>query len=54
MPAKRTTGTDQGVGVATTVMVNAYLEQLLLEEYGDDVETFDGGFEFPLAGGLRI
>lgn len=40
--------------MATTAMVNAYLEQLLLEEYGDDVETFDGGFELPLAGGLRI
>jgi hypothetical protein len=40
--------------VATTAMVNAYLEQLLLEEYGDDVETSDGGYEIPLAGGLRI
>jgi hypothetical protein len=40
--------------VATTAMVKAYLEQLLLEEYGDDVEMSDGGYEIPLAGGLRI
>jgi hypothetical protein len=44
----------KGAGVATTAMVNVYLEQLLLEEYGDDVETSDGGYEIPLAGGLRI
>jgi hypothetical protein len=45
---------NKGAGVATTAMVKAYLEQLLLEEYGDDVETTDGGYEIPLAGGLRI
>ena len=40
--------------MATTAMVNAYLEQLLLEEYGDDLEASDGGYAIPLAGGLRI
>jgi hypothetical protein len=40
--------------MATTAMVASYLRQLLVDEHGEDLREVDGGYELPLAGGVRV
>lgn len=41
--------------MATTAMADTYVRHLLLEEHGEDLEVLDdGGYEVPLADGVRV
>jgi hypothetical protein len=48
-------GDDRGVKMATTAMADTYVRHLLLEEHGEDLGMLeDGGYEVPLADGVRV
>lgn len=45
----------KGSGMATSAMVDAYVRQLLVEEFGEDLEVReDGRYEIPPGRGIRI